>query len=287
MGLVAGAKLAGLNLRLVLGSYPITPASTVLDRPGRLQARHRVITIQAEDEIAAICAAIGASYGGRPRRDATSGPGIALKTEAMGLAVSAELPAGHRQLCSAAGPRRACRPRWSSRTSTRRSSAATATRPCRYSRASTPADCFEMAIEACRIAVQYMTPVILLSDNFIANGSEPWRLPNLERPRGLPGRSSSTEPFAEGSSFDRDEAQRLAPVGQARHARGWSTASAASRRSTTGNICYDPDNHQLMTAPAPQQGARHRRASIPTPEVYGAPRGRRAGARLGLDPGHP
>jgi len=182
MGLVAGAELSGLQL--VLGSYPITPASTILEQLAGYK-HYNVATIQAEDEIAAICAAIGASYAGALGMTSTSGPGLALKTEAMGLAISAELPLVIVDI-QRAGPSTGMPTKVEQSDLLQCIFGRNGDAPMPVLACSTPSDAFEMGIEACRIAVEYMTPVIVLSDNFIANGAEPWRLPDIKDLKPFP-----------------------------------------------------------------------------------------------------
>src|SRR6476659_8423578 len=174
LGLVAGCKLAGLDM--FFGSYPITPASPLLNHLSRLK-EFGITTFQAEDEIAAICAAIGASYAGHLGITSSSGPGIALKTEAVGLAVMTELP-----LVVVNSQRGG--PSTGLPTKTEQSDlyqavyGRNADSPLPVIAARSPSDAFEVAIEACRLAVQYMTPVILLTDGYIANAAEPWKVPD-------------------------------------------------------------------------------------------------------------
>ncbi len=264
MGMAVGAKLAGLTP--VLGSYPITPASTVLEELASYK-RFGVVTIQAEDEIAAICIAIGASFAGALGMTSTSGPGMALKTEAMGLAVSAELPLVIVDI-QRAGPSTGMPTKVEQSDLLQSIFGRNGDTPIPVVAASCPADCFEMAIEACRIAVQYMTPVIFLSDNFIANGSEPWRLPDVADLEPFPA-TFATNP--EGHlTYQRDE----------RGARPWVRPGTPGmefrlgglEKDVTGNISYDPANHQKMT------DERHAKVagiadSIPTPKVAGAQEG--------------
>ena len=175
IGLIAGAQLAGLPM--FFGSYPITPASPLLHHLSRLKEYH-VTTFQAEDEIAAICAAIGASYAGQLGVTSSSGPGIALKGEAMGLAFMTELP-----LVIVNSQRGG--PSTGLPTKTEQSDLYQAVygrngdAPIPVIAARSPSDAFDCAIEACRIAVRYMTPVLLLTDGYIANAAEPWKVPDM------------------------------------------------------------------------------------------------------------
>ncbi|HJO72382.1 MAG TPA: 2-oxoacid:acceptor oxidoreductase family protein, partial [Rhodospirillales bacterium] len=174
-GLLAGAQLA--DLKVVFGSYPITPASPVLHALANLK-EFGVVTFQAEDEIAAVCAAIGASYAGTLGATSSSGPGMALKMEAIGLAITAELPLivinSQRSGPSTGMP-----------TKTEQSDlyqavfGRNADSPLAVIASRSPTDCFDVAIEAVRLATKYMTPVIILSDGYIANSSEPWLIPDI------------------------------------------------------------------------------------------------------------
>jgi 2-oxoglutarate/2-oxoacid ferredoxin oxidoreductase subunit alpha len=173
-GLVAGAQLAGL--KMFFGGYPITPASAILHNLVKMK-EFGVTTFQAEDEIAAICAAIGASYAGQLGVTSSSGPGIALKGEAMGLAVMTELPLvivnSQRGGPSTGLPTKTEQSDLYQAVYGRNGDAPIPVIACR-----SPGDAFDCAIEACRIAVHYMTPVILLTDGYIANAAEPWKVPN-------------------------------------------------------------------------------------------------------------
>jgi 2-oxoglutarate ferredoxin oxidoreductase subunit alpha len=264
MGLVAGAELAGLQP--MLGSYPITPASTILESLAAYK-HFGVVTFQAEDEIAAICAAIGASFGGSLGMTATSGPGLALKTEAMGLAISIELPLVIVDI-QRAGPSTGMPTKTEQSDLLQSIFGRNADAPMPVLACATPSDCFEVAVEACRIAVQYMTPVIVLSDNFIANGSEPWRLPEIEDLKPFPA-SFATNPEGH-QTYSRN----------ARGSRPWVKPGTPGmefrvgglEKSTSGNISYDPDNHQQMTDERHQKVA-NIRDSIPTPAVHGPAEG--------------
>ncbi|HEX2793720.1 MAG TPA: 2-oxoacid:acceptor oxidoreductase family protein, partial [Croceicoccus sp.] len=184
LGLVAGAQLA--ELPMFFGGYPITPASAILHHLARLK-EFDVQTFQAEDEIAAICSAIGASYAGQLGVTSSSGPGIALKGEAMGLAIMTELP-----LVIVNSQRGG--PSTGLPTKTEQSDLYQAVygrngdAPMPVIAARSPADAFECAIEACRIAVEYMTPVMLLTDGYIANAAEPWKVPDPATYKPFPAR---------------------------------------------------------------------------------------------------
>ncbi|MGE0621154.1 MAG: 2-oxoacid:acceptor oxidoreductase subunit alpha [Pseudomonadales bacterium] len=241
LGLVAAGELA--DTELLFCSYPITPASSVLHHLAGLEDAG-VATFQAEDEIAAICAAIGASYGGKLGVTSSSGPGIALKTEAMGLAVATELP------LVIVNSQRAG-PSTGMPTKTEQSDLYQAVygrngdTPLPVVAARSPADCFEVAIEAVRIALRHMTPVILLTDGYIANASELWPLPDFDA--YAPIEHTKPAPGTRGHVFDRDPRT---------HARVWATpghpgfihrVGGIEKDLHTGNISYDPANHQAMT----------------------------------------
>ena len=241
-GLIAGARCAGLD-RLVFASYPITPASPLLHGLAALKS-HGVVTFQAEDEIAAVCAAIGASYAGALGVTSSSGPGIALKTEALGLAVATELPLVVINT-QRAGPSTGMPTKVEQSDLFQAVYGRNADAPLVVLAAATPGDCFEVGIEAVRLATTYMTPVIVLSDGFLANASEPWRLPDLERTPRFPVRFR-TEPGGF-HPFARD------PVTLAR---AWAVPGTPGlahriggleRSYDTGHISYDADNHQKMT----------------------------------------
>ncbi len=239
-GLLDGARKAAL--KLVFCSYPITPASALLHHLAKLRGMG-VTTFQAEDEIAAVCAAIGVSYAGSLGVTASSGPGIALKTEAIGLAVATELP-----LVIVNAQRGG--PSTGLPTKTEQSDLYQAVygrngdTPIVVLAAASPSDCFAMAREAVRLAVHHMTPVMLLTDGFLANSSEPWLIPDVDATPAFPARFR-TEP--EGfQPFLRDE----------RLVRPWvrpgtpgleHRIGGIEKDHDSGNISYDPANHQRMT----------------------------------------
>ena len=248
-GLIAAGVCA--ELPVFLGSYPITPASAILHE----LARHPdagVRTFQAEDEIAAITSAIGAAFGGDLAVTTTSGPGLALKAEALGLAVSLELPLIVVDI-QRGGPATGLP------TKTEASDLMIALygrhgeSPLPVISASRPGECFEVAIEAARLALKYRTPVILLSDGYLANSSEPWRLPDVSE---LPDISvaKTTEPNHErpdgGSDFwpyERDPDTLARPWAVPGTPGLEHRIGGLEKADGTGNISYDPDNHQRMT----------------------------------------
>ncbi|MBX9795600.1 2-oxoacid:acceptor oxidoreductase subunit alpha [Sphingomonas sp.] len=242
LGLVAGAQLAGLDM--FFGGYPITPASAILHHLSRLK-EYRVTTFQAEDEIAAICAAIGASYAGQLGVTSSSGPGIALKGEAMGLAIMTELP-----LVIVNSQRGG--PSTGLPTKTEQSDLYQAVygrngdAPMPVIAARSPADAFDCAIEAVRIATEYMTPVILLTDGYIANAAEPWRVPDMSAYAPFPVEFMDHAPEGGFKPYGRDE----------KLARPWvkpgtpgllHRIGGIEKAVDTGNIDYSPANHQAMT----------------------------------------
>jgi 2-oxoglutarate ferredoxin oxidoreductase subunit alpha len=244
LGLVAGAKLAGLAM--FFGSYPITPASALLHSLARLK-EFDVTTFQAEDEIAAIASAIGAAYAGQLGVTSSSGPGIALKTEAIGLAVMTELP-----LVIVNSQRGG--PSTGLPTKTEQSDLYQAIygrngdTPLPVIAARSPSDCFEVAIEACRLALQFMTPVMLLTDGYIANAAEPWKVPQVADFPAIPV-SFHTEVPAEGhiNPYARDP-ETLKRIWIKPGTPGLTHRIGGIEKSfETGNIDYSAENHQKMT----------------------------------------
>ncbi|MEM9553477.1 MAG: 2-oxoacid:acceptor oxidoreductase subunit alpha [Acidobacteriota bacterium] len=244
LGLVAASRRSGLPL--FLGSYPITPASTVLHELARYK-QYNVTTFQAEDEIAAVCAAVGAAFGGSLAITTTSGPGIALKSEGMNLAVMTELPL---VVCNIqrAGPSTGMPTKTEQSDLLQVLYGRNGESPVPVIAPASPADCFDAAIEACRMAVRAMTPVVLLSDGYLANGSEPWRLPSAE---SLPDLrvDFTAEAGEDGFLPYRRDPESLA--------RGWAVPGTPGlehriggleKAENTGNVSYDPDNHERMTA---------------------------------------
>ncbi len=266
LGLVTAARRAGKEM--FYGSYPITPASTILEALATMSDLG-VKTFQAEDEIAAMAATIGAAYAGSIASTGTSGPGVALKSEAIGLAVMTELPMVivnvQRGGPSTGLPTKTEQADYFQAVYGRNGECPVAVLSC-----STPADCFEMAIEAVRISVEYMTPVMLMTDGYLANGSEPWKVPTIGELRAPrvehPTEYNAPEQFM---PYLRDD----------RGARPWAIPGTPGlqhriggleKAAITGNVNYDPDNHEAM--------CRARRAkidkiaeSIPDLEVEGDP----------------
>ncbi len=250
-GLIAASQLAGLPL--FLGSYPITPASDILHELAK-HKRFGVRTFQAEDEIAAVGAALGASFGGSLSVTSTSGPGMLLKAETIGLAVSVELPL---IVCDIqrAGPSTGMPTKTEQADLLQAMFGRNGESPVPIVAAAGPADCFNAAIEAARIAVKYRTPVILLSDGYLANGSEPWRIPDTASLPDLSAEFSfaeSAEPAGPDGGDGGFEPFRRDPVTLARP---WAVPGTPGlehriggieKADVTGEISYDPDNHDRM-----------------------------------------
>ena len=244
LGLVAGAQLA--ELPMFFGGYPITPASAILHNLTKLK-EYGVTTFQAEDEIAAIASAIGASFAGQLGVTSSSGPGIALKGEAMGLAIMTELPLviinSQRGGPSTGLPTKTEQSDLYHAIYGRNGDA-----PMPVIAARSASDCFEVAIEACRIAVEYMTPVMVLTDGYIANAAEPWKVPDPASFTQFPAKflAEKNGPNGELLPFARDE----------KGARPWIKPGTAGlmhriggieKNPGTGNIDYSPASHQTMT----------------------------------------
>jgi 2-oxoglutarate ferredoxin oxidoreductase subunit alpha len=243
MGLIAASQKSGLPL--FLGSYPITPASDILHELSKYK-NFGIKTFQAEDEIAGITAAIGASYGGSIGLTTTSGPGMALKTEAIGLATMLEIPLLIINI-QRGGPSTGLPTKTEQSDLMQAYYGRNGEAPIPVLAASTPSDCFFMAFEAVKIALQHMTPVILLSDGYIANGAEPWKfpaaadLPTIE----VKFKTSLAEGEEKFLPYKRDE----------KLARPWAIPGTAGlehriggieKQHETGNVSYDPENHEFM-----------------------------------------
>jgi 2-oxoglutarate ferredoxin oxidoreductase subunit alpha len=265
LGLVTAAQLAGRPL--FYGSYPITPASEILHELSTYQS-FDVRVFQAEDEIAAMCSVVGAAFAGAIAATGTSGPGMALKQEAIGLAVMTELP------CVIVNVQRGG-PSTGLPTKTEQADLWQAILgrngecPVPVLASRSPADCFWTVLEATRIAVKYMTPVIMLSDGYLAQGSEPWRIPE---PQELPEvkvqfatNPETFQPYARLENGARPWAIPGTPG--LRHRIG-----GLEKEHLTGNVCYVPENHQRMVTLRAQKVANviH---EVPDQEVYGAARG--------------
>ncbi len=240
IGLVAAAKKAGLQL--FLGSYPITPASDILHELSRLK-EYGVKTFQAEDEIAAICSAIGASYSGSLAVTTTSGPGMALKTEAMGLAIMLELPLVIVDV-QRGGPSTGLPTKTEQSDLLQAVVGRNGESPLCVLAASTPGDCFNAAYEAARIAIKYMTPVICLTDGYVANGAEPWMIPNANDLAPIPV-TFAKDPAAF-QPYSRDEKTLARPWAIPGTPGLEHRIGGLEKQNITGNINYEPDNHDFM-----------------------------------------
>lgn len=239
LGLIAAAQKSGLDM--FYAGYPITPASDIL----HFLSRHKnfgIKTFQAEDEIAAITAAIGASFGGALAVTATSGPGMALKTEALGLAMMLELPMVIINV-QRGGPSTGLPTKTEQADLLQAVYGRNGEAPVPVLAASSPSDCFDTAFEAARLAIEHMTPVILLSDGYIANGAEPWKFPKAK------DLGEILPPFYQGDGpylpYERDE----------RGVRKWALpgreglehrVGGLEKEDVTGNVSYDPENHEKM-----------------------------------------
>jgi 2-oxoglutarate ferredoxin oxidoreductase subunit alpha len=243
MGLVAASQKA--KLPLFLGSYPITPASDILHELSKYK-NFGIRTFQAEDEIAGIGAAIGASYGGSIGLTTTSGPGMALKTEAIGLATMLEIPLVIVNI-QRGGPSTGLPTKTEQSDLLQAYYGRNGEAPIPVLAASTPSDCFHMAYEAVRIALQHMTPVILLSDGYIANGAEPWKFPNANEIPDIEVKFKTE--LAEGEAkflpYKRDE--KLARPWAIPGTKGLEhRIGGIEKQHETGNVSYDSENHQFM-----------------------------------------
>ncbi len=241
LGLVAAARKAGLPL--FLGSYPITPASDILHELSQYK-NYGVLTFQAEDEIAGVCSALGAAFGGSLGVTTSSGPGIALKQETINLAVMVELPM---VICDVqrGGPSTGLPTKTEQADLLQAMFGRNSDSPLPVISASTPADCFAAAYEAARIAIKYMTPVILLTDGYLANGAEPWNIPRFEELPPIPV-SFRTDP--EGFfPYLRDPKTLARPWVKPGTPGLEHRIGGIEKQDITGNISYDPANHELMT----------------------------------------
>ncbi len=266
LGFLAASHLA--DRQLFYGSYPITPASDILHQLSGYKA-FGVKTFQAEDEIAAIGAAIGASYGGALGLTASSGPGIALKSEAMGLAVMTELPLVIIDV-QRAGPSTGMPTKNEQSDLLQVMFGRNGDSPMPVVAPATPGDCFDMAVEAARLALKYMTPVTYLSDAFLATGSEPWKIPSVSDMAPI-GVTNATDP----------ETYRPYLRDPETLARPWAVPGTPGlehriggleKADITGNVSYDPDNHHRMQLLRQAKVAGIARDIAPL-EVYGPDRG--------------
>jgi len=248
-GLVAASQLA--DLPLFLGSYPITPASDILHELSK-HKNFGVRTLQAEDEIAGVGSAVGAAYGGHLAITTTSGPGVALKGETIGLAVSLELPLVVVDI-QRGGPSTGLPTKTEASDLLMALYGRHGESPMPVVAASTPAGCFDAAIEACRIALKYRTPVFLLSDGYLANGAEPWLLPDVD---SLPDISTTFATEPNGTNPGGEPVHHPYERDPDTLARSWALPGTPGlehriggleKADVTGNVSYDPANHERMT----------------------------------------
>ena len=242
LGLIAASQKSGLPL--FYGTYPITPASDILHELSK-QKNFGVKTFQAEDEIAAICSAIGASFGGSLAVTASSGPGIALKAEAMGLALMLEIPLVIINV-QRGGPSTGLPTKTEQSDLMQAFYGRNGEAPIPVLAAATPSDCFHMVYEACRIAVGFMTPVILLTDGYIANGAEPWMFP----------KSADLQEIKVQFAKEKGEGEKFLPYKRdEKLSRPWAIPGTKGlehriggieKQHETGNISYDAKNHEFM-----------------------------------------
>jgi len=240
MGFVAASDKAGIPL--FLGSYPITPASDILHELSQYKD-FGVITFQAEDEIAAITSAIGAAYTGALGITTTSGPGMALKTEALGLAVAVELPL---VVCDIqrGGPSTGLPTKTEQADLLQALFGRNSEAPIPVLAPSSPGDCFWIALEASRIAIKYMVPVIVLSDGYLANGAEPWKIPDISELPEIPVHfETNTENF---HPYRRDPNTLARPWAIPGTPGLEHRVGGIEKQDVTGNINYDPLNHERM-----------------------------------------
>lgn len=269
LGFVAASRLSGLTL--FYGSYPITPASEILHE----LSRHRnfgVRTFQAEDEIAAVTAAIGAAFAGCIGLTGTSGPGVALKTEAIGLAVMTELPL---VICNIqrGGPSTGLPTKTEQADLLQAMFGRNGDCPVAIVAPATPSDCFWMALEAVRIAVRHMLPVFYLSDGYLANGAEPWKVPSVTDLPRIDVKFASTANSDHGFlPYLRDPETLARPWGIPGTPHLEHRIGGLEKADVTGNVSYDPANHEHMVRTRAEKVNRIAN-DIPDVEVFGAPNG--------------
>ncbi|MFZ4986326.1 MAG: 2-oxoacid:acceptor oxidoreductase subunit alpha [Blastocatellia bacterium] len=267
IGFIAASQLAGRPL--FYGSYPITPASDILHELSK-HKNFGVKTFQAEDEIAAIGAAIGASFAGSIGLTGTSGPGVALKSEAIGLALMTELPLVIINV-QRGGPSTGLPTKTEQADLLQALFGRNGESPVAVVAPATPAECFTMAIEAVRLATKYMAPVFFLSDGYLGNGSEPWEIPTLD---SLPQMKVSFHTEPNGFlPYQRDEKTLSRPWAIPGTPGLEHRIGGLEKANITGNVSYDPDNHENMVRLRAEKIQRMQQ-DIPPLEVHGAPEGR-------------
>ncbi|HEV2704579.1 MAG TPA: 2-oxoacid:acceptor oxidoreductase subunit alpha [Pyrinomonadaceae bacterium] len=267
IGFITAAQLAGRPL--FYGSYPITPASDILHE----LARHKnfgVKTFQAEDEIAAVCAAIGASFAGDIGLTGTSGPGVALKQEAIGLAVMTELPLVIVNV-QRGGPSTGLPTKTEQADLFQAVWGRNGECPAVVVAPATPGDCFHMAVESVRLAIRYMTPVFYLSDGYLANGAEPWRVPDIESLPEIEVKLA-TDP-TNFLPYARDEQTLARPYALPGTPGLEHRIGGIEKQHLTGNVNYDPENHEFMVR-LRQDKIDRVAQDIPPLEVFGEPTGK-------------
>ena len=269
LGLIAASQRSGLNL--FYGSYPITPASDLLHELSR-HKNFGILTFQAEDEIAAIGSVIGASFGGSLGVTGTSGPGVALKAEAIGLAVMTELPLVVVNM-QRGGPSTGLPTKTEQSDLLQAFYGRNGEAPLPIVAASTPGDCFFAAYEACRIALKYMTPVMLLADGYLGSGSEPWRIPDVSGLPAIPVNFAGKPNVGENGEaaflpYLRDEQTLARPWAKPGTAGLEHRIGGLEKQHETGDVSYDPENHQHMTLLRAAKVDRIVQDIAPT-EIYG------------------
>ncbi|MFG0306172.1 MAG: 2-oxoacid:acceptor oxidoreductase subunit alpha, partial [Phycisphaerales bacterium JB040] len=275
LGLITAARKAGKQL--TYASYPITPASSIIHGLSH-QKRFGIKTVQSEDEIAAVCTAIGAAFAGDLAVTGSSGPGIALKGEALGLAVMLELPLVVVNV-QRAGPSTGMPTKTEQADLLQAMFGRHGECPMIVVAPRSPADCFHMAIEAVRLATRHMVPVLYLSDGYIANGAEPWKIPDQASipPIEIAHPSSADFTDAEGNldflAYRRDPKTLARPWVLPGTPGLEHRVGSLEKQENTGNVSYDPDNHQRMTELRAEKVARAA-DTIPPLEVLGEPAGR-------------
>ncbi|MGN6797238.1 MAG: 2-oxoacid:acceptor oxidoreductase subunit alpha [Gaiellaceae bacterium] len=242
-GLIAASKLSGLDL--FLGAYPITPASSILEELARHKA-FGVRTFQAEDEIAAVGAALGASFGGALGVTTSAGPGVVLKSETVGLAVTLELPLVIIDV-QRAGPSTGMPTKPEQADLLMVLFGRNGESPVPVLAASTPGECFHAAIEAARVALTYRTPVYLLSDAYLANGTEPWLIPDVAALEPIHVEFARAADGEEFRPYKRDPETLARPWAIPGTAGLEHRIGGLEKQNETGNVAYDPENHDLMT----------------------------------------
>jgi 2-oxoglutarate ferredoxin oxidoreductase subunit alpha len=267
IGFVTAAQLAGRPL--FYGSYPITPASDILHELAR-HKNYGVKTFQAEDEIAAVCAAIGASFAGHVGLTGTSGPGVALKQEAIGLAVMTELPLVIINV-QRGGPSTGLPTKTEQADLFQAVWGRNGECPAIVIAPATPADCFDMAIEAVRLAFKYMAPVFYLSDGYLANGAEPWAVPDIDKLQKIDVQFT-TDP-ANFMPYARDEVTLARPWALPGTPGLEHRIGGIEKQHITGNVNYDPENHHLMVL-LRQEKIDRVANDIPPIEIFGAKTGK-------------